>query len=120
MIKRAIILRSHGEKILLDSDKSAVRSLVLPEQKWTILKEIVVILQPFEDMTVMLSGTKYPTSSIVLPSFKTMLSKTKKATQNAESSMAKSLGRDIYASLKFRWKKNVAIAAWYLASILDP
>jgi cobalamin biosynthesis protein CobT len=43
MIKRAIILRSHGEKILLDSDKSAVRSLVLPEQKWTILKEIVVL-----------------------------------------------------------------------------
>lgn len=120
MLKRATLLRNFADTILLANDDSAVRSLQLPESTWKVVAEIIKLLQPFADMTTLLSGSKNPTSSFVLPSFKTLLKKTKKAAEVMQTDIAKNMARDLYASLTYRWKHNVTRDAWYLAAALDP
>lgn len=120
MLQRALLLRKHAESILLSSEKSKVRSLVLSEREWSDIKEIIEVLEPFMDTTVKLSSSTSPTASLVLPHYRTLLVKTKRILNECQSKMARTLAGDILASLKYRWVSKVRREGWHFSSALDP
>ena len=51
---------------VLSADESCAH-LNLPSQSWTLAKELVSVLSPFEKIINMLGGEKYVTMSLLLP-----------------------------------------------------
>ena len=47
----------------MDSD----RALLLKDDQWALAADVVTVLTPFEQATVILSGQEYPTISLLYP-----------------------------------------------------
>ena len=53
--------------VLLESKDKAVCSLFPDGPEWNLLEDLVTVLEPFEEATKALSGSNYPTISIISP-----------------------------------------------------
>lgn len=65
MIDRLLELRAHVNTYLYNHKKREVQQLALEVSDWNLLSELKEILEPYNDVTVMIEGSKYPTLSTV-------------------------------------------------------
>ena len=80
--KRLLILRPAIEWLIatlhLQNDDSAkedsykLKSLMLEDNEWLLLNELVNILEPFDELTSYFSGIKYTTLSVINPSIEAL------------------------------------------------
>lgn len=55
------------------TSKNQAAQLILTEDDWDILDNIVIILEPFQLVTTLLSSDSQPTLSIVMPILKSLI-----------------------------------------------
>ena len=53
-------------------DSHKLNLLIFEDHEWQLLKEIVKILKPFDELTTYFSGIKYTTLSVVNPSIEAL------------------------------------------------
>ena len=53
--------------VLLESKDKAVRSLFPDASEWNLLEDLVAVLEPFKEATKAMSGSNYPTISMISP-----------------------------------------------------
>ncbi|KAK6477799.1 zinc finger BED domain-containing protein 1-like, partial [Huso huso] len=129
MIKRLLEQRWPIVAVLSDptvKSARAVRHLDLSQDQWSLLNELVSILQPFETATTYLSGETYVSLSAVPSLIKSVSSLMDLAVKN--SSAIKNFKRVAFQQLDQRWKIGILDSRSGLdlespmisAAILDP
>ncbi|RXM92225.1 Zinc finger BED domain-containing protein 1 [Acipenser ruthenus] len=129
MIKRLLEQRWPIVAVLSDptvKSARAVRHLDLSQDQWSLLNELVSVLQPFETATAYLSGETYVSLSAVPSLIKSVSSLMDLAVKN--SSAIKNFKRVAFQQLDQRWKTGILDSSSGLdlespmisAAILDP
>jgi len=76
--------------VLLESKDKAVRSLFLDASEWNLLEDLVAVLEPFKEATKAMSGSNYPTISMISPLLYQICEVTLKINENDNSNLKKS------------------------------
>lgn len=90
------------------------------EEEWTILKEICLILKPFEAVTVEMSAEKQVTLSKIIPIVKGLLSSLERTKMTIWSQVGKNLINSLLASITTRFGNPENNLIMGKASFLDP
>jgi hypothetical protein len=103
MLEKSLPLQKEPDAI---SDGKRLKQIMLSEAEWTAVSDLASLLEPFDDVTTLMSGSSYPMMSVVFPAIVTLknmiLHETRNGDQNksaedgtqAESDMS-SLGIDV-------------------------
>jgi hypothetical protein len=113
MLKTSLIndrisrIRSEGERL---------EELYPTSHEWKIIKEMIELLNPFERVTCLLSGSTYPTISLTYPSMCNL--KERLESESMETEVAENCRRAILDDLKARWEFPQELCL--KGSFLDP
>lgn len=113
MISSLIKCKEALRNYLKDSTK-----FYLPENDWAIIEKLEVILQPCREVTELLGGSKYVTSSVVLPAFKYL--KSKMVIDEDEPGYISRFKAMLVDDLKNRMSSWPYINIYRIATALDP
>ena len=112
----------------LCEQQAAVAALLLPKQdlshlelssnEWRLLEDIAVVLEPFKDATVFLSGDTYPTISVLGPLFNQI--KLATTVNDSDSAALKDFKRALANNMNSRYQDKNVLAVHNKASFLDP
>ena len=94
-------------------------ALLFDANEWVIVRELVVFLKPFFDVTEVLSASTYPTSNLVCRSIKQLTDRSKLQSQN-ESSRITNFSAILYKSLCKRTKEAMKPGFFTTAAVFDP
>ena len=105
--------------VLAENRDRGICSLLPENEEWGIIEDLLGVLKPFCDGTTIMSGSRYPTFSLVAPLLHKLLEVTLKVT-DSDNSVMKCVKRSISADLQGRYdlcdiKKHLRIATF-----LDP
>ena len=103
--------------LLESSDK--VHCGYLPEGECNVIEELVTILKPFVQSTILMSGSKYPTVSIICPLLYQLLQKTLSVANN-DSPTTKKIKNAIRDDLKDRYQDERMQLMFQKCAYLDP
>ena len=53
--------------VLIENKDKHIRHLLPDNAEWTIIEELLSVLKPMSDCTTIMSGSKYPTFSLLAP-----------------------------------------------------
>ena len=101
MLERLIELQRAITVVLVDAvltPKKDHRDLLLSDQQWALAKELVDLLQKFEETTMVVSGQKYVTMSLLLPLLTHLASSAGSAAVSASSSEARKFAAQLVFS----------------------
>ena len=104
---------------LLESTKRDDRYLMPSSNDFTVIEELVEILEPFRDATEVVSGEKYPTISIICPLLYKFLNVTL-CEKDDDTSLCKEVKRAIRVDLESRYVSQEVEEKLRLSSYLDP
>ena len=105
--------------ILMESTDRANRFLLPDNPKWTLIEELIIILKPFHEATTMMSGSKYPTSSLLAPLLYKLLDVTLKV-GNDDSNHMRLIKQVIATDLQTRYRSQSVTEMINTAAFLDP
>ena len=54
------------------ADGRRLKAIMITDAEWTAVQGLVELLEPFDDVTNYISGSSYPTMSIIFPAMKTL------------------------------------------------
>ena len=104
---------------LLKIGNRSVHSLLPENEEWSIIEDLLGVLKPFCDSTTIMSGSRYPTFSLMAPLLYKLLEVTLKITDDDKclsKCVKKSISNDLQSSYdSYDIKKHLRIAAF-----LDP
>jgi len=88
--------------VLAENRDRSIWSLLPENEKWGIVVDLIGILKPFCDGTTIMSGSKYPTFSVVTPLLYKLLKVTLKVVDN-DNDLTKCIKRSISGDLLTRY-----------------
>src|SRR6266540_620725 len=100
---------------------------MLTNDEWDLLRDLIPILGPFEEVTRYLGGSNYSTHSIMKPLITKIIDNLKPESESSTtnidrpmqtSEILEEVKKTLYYAMLFYWKKDRMIS--YLPSILDP
>ena len=102
--------------VLAENKDRSIRSLLPENEEWGIIKDLCGILKPFCDGTMIMSGSRYPTFSLMAPLLHKVLEVTLKDADD-DSYLLKRIKKSISNDLQSRYdsddiKKHLRIAAF--------
>lgn len=110
MIKRIQEQQSAICTVLTESRDRTIRSLLPENEEWSTIEDLMSILKPFCDSTTIMSGSRYPTFSLIAPLLYKLLKITLKIKKN-DSEVLKNIKTSIASDLQSRYNsyniKNV-------------
>ena len=121
MMQRLLKVRLPLLAALDDPSQKKYNHLLLRDKQWSLMEELVEVLDPVEVATTVLSGQQYATASLVLPIVTNLVKSLTKPT-NVYSSTVKSVRSTLAAELqaKFALSDQQASSPLVLATALDP
>jgi len=84
MLKTSLI-SDRNSRVHKEGEK--LEELYLTAREWKVVKELVKLLSPFENVTCLLSGAAYPTISLTYPSMCNLKEKLETEFINMETEM---------------------------------
>lgn len=103
---------------LMESKDKVSRCLLPDGMEWNLIEELLGILKPFHDATTVMSGSKYPTFSLLAPLLYKLLDITLKVRD--DSSNLKAIKKAIATDLQERYRPVSIKRAINIAAFLDP
>ena len=85
-----------------------------------LIEEFVELLEPFYDFTVLLSGSKYVTCSLIIPAFKKLTDYLKAYKSPTNNLIINTIASDLHNSLTERGKSYFNKQELLAAAFLDP
>ena len=125
MLQRLIELQRALTIVLVDpvlTPKRDHRDLLLPDEQWTLAKDLVKVLELFEETTTVVSGQKYVTMSLMLPLVTNLTSSADMFAASANSSAARNFAALLKSGLskKFDLDDIELQSSAVMACALDP
>jgi len=90
----------------------------LTASEWEMVEEYVQIFKPFKILTAVMSSSKYPTISMVIPELNKL--KHTLSTEYVESSCFPTLKEDLLENIDKRWPHYENISIYAISTLLDP
>ena len=88
--------------VLAENKDRTIRSLLPENEEWSIIEDVPSVLKPFCDGTTIMSGSRYPTFSLLAPLLHKLLGVTLKSTEE-DITVLKSIKRSIANDLQNRY-----------------
>jgi len=88
--------------VLSENRDRSICSLLPENEEWVIIEDLLSVLKPFCDGTTIISGSRYPTFSLVAPLSHTLLEVTLKVADD-DSSVMKCVKKSISNDLQSRY-----------------
>ena len=93
---------------------------MLPEnEEWSTIEDLLSVLKPFFDGTTIMSGSRYPTFSLMAPLLHKLLGVTLKIQEN-DSEILKNIKHSIASDLQSRYNSHSTRKCLKIATFLDP
>ena len=116
MLKRLAEQQAAIAAVLMEGK---VRYLMPEGGDWTVIEELVNILEPFQKVTEAMSTEKYPTISSVKPLFYKLLERVLKV-EHSDSSISKQMKKEIKSDLAGRYQSSELKTVLNVTTFLDP
>lgn len=117
MLQRCVELEEAMKSTLAIIDRDLP---ILTATEWTIIKELCLILKPFEDVTKTLSGSQYCTAALVIPMFNGLKRVFEKLTKKNFSQPVKDVVEHLKTSLHERLGSIEKNNTFSISTFLDP
>ena len=105
--------------VLAENKDRTIRSLLPQHEDWRIIKDLLSVLEPFCDGTTILSGSRYPTFSLLAPLLHKLLGITLKINEE-DSEVLKSIKSSIASDIQNRYNSHHIKKSLRIAMFLDP
>ena len=112
------MLQSPTVYLYSTTGEGKVRYLMPEGGDWTVIEELVNILEPFQKVTEAMSTEKYPTISSVKPLLYKLLEKVLKV-EDSDSSISKQM-KEIKSNLAGRYQSSELKTVLNVTTFLDP
>ena len=119
MIQRIQEQQSAICAVLTESRDRTIRSLLPENEEWSTIEDLMSILKPFCDSTTIMSGSRYPTFSLLAPLLYKLLKITLKIKEN-DSEVLKNIKTSIASDLQSRYNSYSIKKCLRIATFLDP
>lgn len=116
MLKRLLDLKVPVSAMLINQAKPAN---LLPEE-WKIAEGIAAVLAPFERVTSLMSGAKYPTASMVIPVLNELKQSLWRLVVDGLAEETHDLCHALVASIDQRWPNYERSQLYAASTLLDP
>ena len=105
--------------VLLESKDKVVRSLFPDGPEWNLLEDLVAVLEPFEEATKALSGSTYPTISMISPLLYQVCEVTLKVNEDDNMNLKK-IKETMLEDFQDRYSSPAITEVLNIAAFLDP
>ena len=105
--------------VLAENKDRSIRSLLPENEEWGIIEDLLGILKPFCDGTTIMSGSRYPTFSLMAPLLHKLLEVTLKDADD-DSFLLKRIKKFISNDLQSRYDSDDITKHLRIAAFLDP
>ena len=105
--------------VLLESKDKVVRSLFPDGPEWNLLEDLVGVLEPFEEATKAMSGSNYPTISMISPLLYQVCEVTLKVNEDDNVNL-KRIEETMLEDFKDRYSSPAITETLNIAAFLDP
>ena len=105
--------------VLAESRDRTIRSLLPENEEWSTIEDLLSVLKPFCDGTTIMSGSRYPTFSLMAPLLHKLLAVIHKIQKN-DSEVLKNIKRSIASDLQSRYNSHSTRKCLKIATFLDP
>jgi len=113
-------------KVAVENKKAIIHVLdeqeyegTIPDIEWKIFKHAAIILEPIKELTVLLSGIKYPTSSIIAPLISKLIKTAEEPIPDDTPEAVQDLANRLVRYLK-EYFVGICTPQMLLCSFLDP
>ena len=103
MLERVLEQQQALYAVLMENKEKHLRALLPDAGEWGVIEDLISILKPFSDTTQVLSGSKYPTISLLAPILYKLIYKTLKV-EDEDSIILKSIKNANCTDLKSRYE----------------
>uniref|UniRef100_A0AAV1UN42 Uncharacterized protein n=1 Tax=Peronospora matthiolae TaxID=2874970 RepID=A0AAV1UN42_9STRA len=118
VLKRAFLLREViGAYIYSGSE---LRKHALEEHEWALVHEVIKLLEPFEEATVLLTSAKHPSIMAAAPAYSMLLERIQATIRSCEGAVLESSIRAMMKKLQAYKEKADGQYVYKLATVLDP
>ena len=105
--------------VLFESRDKAVRSLFPDGSEWNLLEDLVAVLEPFEEATKAMSGSNYPTISMISPLLYQVCKVTLKVKEDDNANL-KRIKETMLEDFQDRYSSPGILEIINIAAFLDP
>ena len=105
--------------VLAESRDRTIRSLLPENEEWSTIEDLISVLKPFFDGTTIMSGSRYPTFSLLAPLLYKLLGVTLKIKEN-DSKVLKNIKSSIASDLQNRHNSHSIRKCLRITTFLDP
>ena len=105
--------------VLAENRDRTIRSLLPENEEWSTIEDLLSVLKPFCDGTTIMSGSRYPTFSLLAPLLHKLLEVTLKIKEN-DSEVLKNVKSSIANDLQSRYNSYSTRKCLRIATFLDP
>ena len=103
--------------VLAENKDRTIRSLLPEHEEWSIIEDLLSVLKPFCDGTTIMSGSRYPTFSLLAPLYTSYLESLSRLTKKT---MKKSIKSSIASDIQNRYNSHHIKKSLRIAMFLDP
>ena len=105
--------------VLAENRDRTIRSLLPENEEWSAIEDLLSVLKPFCDGTTIMSGSRYPTFSLLAPLLHKLLGVTLKIKED-DSEVLKNVKSSIANDLQNRYNSYSTRKCLRIATFLDP
>ena len=105
--------------VLAENRDRTIRSLLPENEEWSTIEDLLSVLKPFCDGTTIMSGSRYPTFSLLAPLLHKLLEVTLKIKED-DSEVLKNVKSSIANDLQSRYNSYSTRKCLRIATFLDP
>ena len=117
--KLFVIRQIETIQMLQKKKDRTIRSLLPEHKEWSIIEDLLSVLKPFCDGTTIMSGSRYPTFSLLTPLLHKLLGVTLKINEE-DSEVLNSIKSSIASDIQNRYNSHYIKISLRIAMFLDP